>query len=369
MKILFFTPTGARTGSEMVIWYLINHLKNSGIQSAVYAREAGELFAKHSPADATFFNKFHKGLPYYVAETVYHRLTGLTPEERYIQHIHRKFNPDLWYFNTITMPQFSRLATKLNVPYLVHAHELTEIYDSLRADAFAYMLEHAQCTVGCSSVVVEKLAQMGTPNLQLLHSFIDTAKIQPQANAQALKQQLGIPADAFVWLMSGTMCLRKGYDMLPDLLTHLPKNTYIVWLGSKSEYGISYYLEQRVQREELNFRALGAKGQQDYYDYLNMADGFVLTSREDPFPLVMIEAAYLQKPIVGFNSGGISEFVQEGMGQVVPAFDIPQLAAVMQHVMNGDINISPEKLRQRAAEFDVKAQLPKWKDLFEGLKK
>lgn len=368
MKILFFTPTGARTGSEMVIWYLINHLKNSGIQSAVYAREAGELFAKHSPADATFFNKFHKGLPYYVAEAAYHRLTGLTPEEQYIQYIHRKVKPDLWYFNTITMPQFARLATKLNVPYLVHVHELLENYDSLRADAFAHLLEHSNCTVGCSSVVVEKLAQMGAPNLQLLHSFIDTAKIQPQANASTLKSQLGIPPDAFVWLMSGTMCLRKGYDMIPDLLTQLPPNAYVVWLGSKSDYGISYYLEQRIAREGLNFRALGAKGQQDYYDYLNMADGFVLTSREDPFPLVMIEAAYLQKPIVGFQSGGISEFVQEGMGAVAPAFDIEALAALMQRVMHKSLHIDPIKLRQRASEFDVKAQLPHWKELFEKMR-
>ena len=367
MKILFFTPTGARTGSEMVLWYMIKHLSGSDIKTAVYSRQAGELFAKHSPADATYLHKFHRGLPYYSVEAVYHKIVGLTPEESYIKRIHNEFKPDLWYFNTMTMPQFAKLARKLNVPYVVHVHELWETYDMVRADSFSEMLTHAKASIGCSSVVAEQLERMGTPNVKLLHSFIDTEKITLKKDLAVLRKELGLPSDAFVWLMSGTMCMRKGYDMIPDILAQLPKNAYIVWLGSKSDYGISYYLEQRVQREGLNFLALGSKGGQDYYDYLNICDGFVLTSREDPFPLVMIESAYLQKPVVGFNSGGISEFVQKGMGAVAPAFDIPKLAQIMQDVMNGQLPIDKETLRNRAMEFDIHNQLNHWKQFFATL--
>lgn len=363
MKILFFTPTGARTGSEMVLWYLIKHLAGSDIKTAVYTRQAGELFAKNSPADATYIHKFHRGLPYYSVEAVYHRVFGLTPEESYIKRIHQEFKPDVWYFNTITMPQFARLARKLKVPYVVHVHELLETFDTLRADSFSEMLTYAQTTLGCSQIVVDQLQKMGAPNLHLLHSFIDTQKITLQKDRAVLRRELGLPADAFVWLMSGTMCMRKGYDMVPDLLQHLPKNAYLVWLGSGSEYGVSYYLEERVKRENLNFIALGAKGGQDYYDYLNICDGFVLTSREDPFPLVMIESAFLQKPVVGFNSGGISEFVQPGMGEVAPAFDIPKLAEIMQRVMDGTIVIDKNVLRERALTFDVHRQLDNWQKL------
>lgn len=363
MKILFFTPTGARTGSEMVLWYLIKHLVGSDIKTAVYSRQAGELFAKDSPADATYLHKFHRGLPYYSVEALYHRVFGLTPEESYVKRIHNEFKPDIWYFNTITMPQFSRLARKLNIPYVVHVHELLETFDTLRADSFSDMLTYAHASIGCSRIVVEQLEKMGVPNVQLLHSFIETEKITLQRDPAVLRKQLGIPKDAFVWLMSGTMCMRKGYDMIPDLLKHLPKNAYLVWLGSPSEYGISYYLEQRVKREGLNFVALGVKGGQDYYDYLNICDGFVLTSREDPFPLVMIESAYLQKPVVGFNSGGISEFVQKGMGEVAPAFDIPKLAEIMQDVMSGKISIDKSILRKRALEFDINNQLENWQKL------
>jgi glycosyltransferase involved in cell wall biosynthesis len=61
-------------------------------------------------------------------------------------------------------------------------------------------------------------------------------------------------------------------------------------------------------------------------DYLNQISVFALTSREDPFPLVALEAAALSKPIICFNeSGGMVEFVNNGAGIVVPYIDVKQM--------------------------------------------
>jgi glycosyltransferase involved in cell wall biosynthesis len=41
-----------------------------------------------------------------------------------------------------------------------------------------------------------------------------------------------------------------------------------------------------------------------------MADLFFLSSREDPFPLVMLEAGYAETPIIGFKgAGGVNDFL------------------------------------------------------------
>jgi glycosyltransferase involved in cell wall biosynthesis len=51
------------------------------------------------------------------------------------------------------------------------------------------------------------------------------------------------------------------------------------------------------------------------------------TSREDPFPLVVLEAAMFAKPAVCFNgAGGIPEFVDRGCGRSVPYLDVWQFA-------------------------------------------
>ncbi len=367
MKILFFTPLGSRTGSEMVLWYLMKHLAGTATQTAIYCREAGELFLKESPTPHTFLHKWHRGFLYKTVETIIHKLTGKTHEQWYVLWIHRKFKPDVWYLNTITMGEFGKLAQQLNIPYIVHIHEMLGIYDTIPAVEFEKMLTKSKMIIGDSSVVVNQLNSMGFKNVKLLYEFVETNLIIPNTPALDIKKQLNLPANAFVWLMSGSVCMRKGIDFVPDLLNLLPKNAYLVWVGSASDYTAFYYTQKRTEIEKLNFIYLGKKSDVDYYNHLNMCDGFVLLSREEPFGMVMIEAAYLGKPIVAFNSGGPSEFVLEGMGEVVPCFDIPKMADSMKKIMDGTTKIDTNILKKRALDFDVKNQIENWQQIIETI--
>ena len=363
MRILFITPTGGRTGSEMMLWYLIKALAGTAFETFVFSRKAGAFFTQNPPTAGTYNFGKRRGFLYQIYEGIYYKLTGRSPEEAYLEKLHGELKPDIWYLNTITMPQFAALAQKMGVPYLLHAHELISLYDDLKYPEMKFMLENARQIICCSGIVEKRFKQMGFTNTVLQHSFIDTKEIKIKEGRNKIRQALGITNDTFVWIMSGTMALRKGYDFVPDLLEKLPKNVCIAWLGDSRETGLNYYLEQRVKHENLNFIALGAKGQTDYYDYLNVCDGFLLLAREDPYPLVMLEAAYLQKPIVGFDSGGISEFVQPGMGAVVADFNLNDLAAKMLAVSAGDIKIDAQKLKNRSLEFDVSNQIDRWKDI------
>jgi L-malate glycosyltransferase len=362
-KILFITPTGGRTGSEMLLWYLLSRLSGK-IKTAIYARQNGELFASHSTADETFVNHTKKGFIYKIYEGIYHKIFKITPEEKKLEKIQKQIKADKWYLNTLMMPEFAKLAHKLHIPYFLHVHELVTIYDEIRYQDFKFQLDNAEKIICCSSIVEKRIRQMGYTNTVLLHSFIDTEKIIIKQAPVLVQQKLNIPNDAFIWVMSGSMNLRKGYDLVPDLFQFLPKNTYILWLGSIKETGVLHYIRQRTRLEKLNFIEIGEKSS-EYYDYLNIADGFVLVAREDPFPLVMMEAAFLQKPIVGYNSGGISEFVQEGMGGVVDSFNPKDLSELMLKVQTNSIKIDKEKLKNRALEFDIKNQIARWDNIFD----
>jgi glycosyltransferase involved in cell wall biosynthesis len=70
---------------------------------------------------------------------------------------------------------------------------------------------------------------------------------------------------------------------------------------------------------------------------MNLFDVFTLTSREDPYPAVVLEAAALGKPIVCFQqSGGAPEFVEGDCGFVVPYLDVEAMAGRIAELLDDD---------------------------------
>ncbi|RYF73622.1 MAG: glycosyltransferase [Cytophagaceae bacterium] len=353
MKILFITPYGGYTGSEILIWQLMQELHKRGKEVAWFSRHQGALF--NQKGEVAFPTKFHlqrSSFLHSIYEGVYVKAVGNTLVDTALLRYHKQIKPDLWYLNTATMPGVAALARKLGIPYVVHFHELTSVFDEHSPEAFMAMLAGAQKLVGCAALVQRRIQQAGFPKVELLYSCIDHQRIQIRQPVATIRQRMGIPEDAFVWMMSGTASLRKGYDLIPDLLNQLPDNAWIVWLGKARDSALTTYVEQRVAQENLRYIAL-SEHSTDYFDYLNTTDGFVLTSREDPFPLVMIEAAALGKPIAAFNSGGVSEFVKSGMGGVVDSFNPVDLGKLMRNIMDGSLPVSAATSQEHASRFTI----------------
>jgi L-malate glycosyltransferase len=358
MKILFFTPYGARNGAEMMLSYLIKNISPAKYQSEIFLGAKGDLVAE-LPGVPLHFDKREEHLFYKIKDRIL-RSAGKSLLEQQVMKIHKAFKPDVWYLNTLHMPRISFLARKFRIPYIVHFHDMLLQYEKLKYQELKEMVEYAELLVGCSEVVCEKLKIMGASRVALQYECIDINKIKASGNnAVLLRSKLGIPEGKFVWVMSGTINYRKGVDLIPKIAKKIGNAAFILWVGD-NKTGLKYFIEKEIESLGLkNVRFVGSKVQ-DYYDYLSIADGFLLTSREDPFPLVMIEGAALGKPIVAFNSGGVAEFVKDEMGIVINSFDTDELVEAMIRVQNGDVKVDIEKLKNRAAEFDVLEQVKSW---------
>ena len=87
---------------------------------------------------------------------------------------------------------------------------------------------------------------------------------------------------------------------------------------------------------------------------MRLADVFVLTSREDPYPLACLEAATLGKPIVCFEqAGGMPEFVEKDCGTVVPFLRPDLLAVAVQELL---INSAKRQLAGHNALLKVQSR-------------
>src|SRR5690606_25826222 len=145
-------------------------------------------------------------------------------------------------------------------------------------------------------------------------------------------------------------------DFLIPLMKKLKSNHKIVWIGSKDDGGTSYYAEASVKNGYADRVLFIGKKSNDYYDYLNAGDAYLSLSREDSYPLVLLEAAHLGMPIVGFNSGGIKEFVTEKIGYVVDQLNFEELANKMALVENEYHNFDSEYIKKHANKINADTQ-------------
>lgn len=114
----------------------------------------------------------------------------------------------------------------------------------------------------------------------------------------------------------GNLTERKGFDLLLDVFSHLKdENIQLSILGDGCDKEIL-----QKKKEDLglnNVKFLGIK--QNPYPYLNQADLFVLSSRYEGFPNVLLEAGACGTYSLANNCpGGINEIIQEGInGEIV----------------------------------------------------
>lgn len=81
----------------------------------------------------------------------------------------------------------------------------------------------------------------------------------------------------------------------------------------------------------------------DIRPYLSKSDIFLMTSKEDPFPIVNIEALKHNLPLICFEeSGGFEDIVRNGGGIAVPYMDITEMA-----------NQLIEIQKKKKSEFDI----------------
>jgi colanic acid/amylovoran biosynthesis glycosyltransferase len=91
---------------------------------------------------------------------------------------------------------------------------------------------------------------------------------------------------------------------------------------------------------ESNVRLVGSKSQEEIRDLLSEADIFLITSvkdktnRREAFGVVSLEAQAMNLPVVGFDSGGISETVENNIsGFLVEEANITKLTLALQKLI------------------------------------
>ncbi len=345
VNILAIGHEASRTGAPILLWdYLRWLVRNNHARVRCLLGNSGPLLDEFETlcdtrvnienADSSFVGRVARRM----------QLGDALNQSRLAKWVNRAPLPDLIYANTVaSIPLLQRVQNTFPTPRptVIHVHELESVlreYD--RVADIAPTLAQAAVIVAASTAVKNALVTelSITENLievipeWLCGDFATPTQSSSERTAirQTIRSQLGIDQEAKICLAAGTHCWRKGPEFIPMIAAatqHRCPDMHFVWIGRETS-------DRTVDQMKLDAERLGVNGRVHFLGevanakhYFDAADFFALTSREDPCPLVMLEAAAHKLPIVCFEkSGGAPDFVRDDAGQTVPYLDIPAFA-------------------------------------------
>ena len=239
-------------------------------------------------------------------------------------------------------------ASLTGIPHLYLAHIQYEpdmpLFQRLplsQASFAQLMIELSNKIVAVSnSVGVTLASQITDEKLQVIHNGIELNlfDIALTNKSNRLKEELEIPLDHLLITAIGRIVPDKGFDYFVDaarLILQHHNNVHFVIAGSEENCVFTSQLKQKIIDYAMsdNFHFLGFR--EDVADILAVTDIFVLSSRKEGHPYVMLEAMASECAVVAFNCAGVEETIEEGnSGFIVPIGDINAMAERLISLIN-----------------------------------
>jgi glycosyltransferase involved in cell wall biosynthesis len=262
------------------------------------------------------------------------------------------FSCDYIFCNTIVNGKLLRWVYYFKKPVITYVHELQGAIDLYIEQNDAVLPLSISTVFAYPSLKTMQLLcnKYKTPvwKLKRLNYYFHFKEAQYNSNlvfekSQQFKRQFGIKEQDFVVGAVGTVSERKGVELFIDVckkVCSVNPAIKFIWIGSFEEASQEIELKLLVKENNLE-RNLIFTGPLDY-DIYNFSpfDILFLSSKEDTYPLVVLEAALMRIPTICFSgSGGIVEFVNSDAGWIIDDFStataadkIVQLPAMKQEV-------------------------------------
>lgn len=241
----------------------------------------------------------------------------------------QKIKPDLIYFNTVISLKvyfrFKMLFSQFRK--VLHIHEMPFSINELVGSNLN--LEDFEMVLVVNKRIRDfiSIQENITPKIFQITEYIDIKRLnqyhESSKNPNEIKIVLGV----------GVASWRKGFDYFLQTaaitLKIFPNQFRFVWIGPITNQ------ERERANHDIQLMEIGHSFSllpetSEISNFYKDADLFFLSSREDPFPLVMLEAAAFGLPVIYFQgTGGAEEFFN------FKPFEVPY----------GDCQIASEKIK------------------------
>jgi glycosyltransferase involved in cell wall biosynthesis len=220
------------------------------------------------------------------------------------------------------------LATRLPV---IGVHHAFGDYHRRTRKLFAHIFRWRLSLLGVSDAVRDdmraSLPKWPTGRIQTLYNRIDIEQLQAtQLPAAEARESLGLSSSAFIVGNVGRLhpdkdqaTLLRGFALARP---SLPENSQLVIMGKGR---LEQDLKELARELDIGSQVLFLGQVADARRYYKAFDVFALSSDNEPFGMVLLEAMVAGVPLLATSGGGAKEVV-EGVGVLFPLGDDQHLA-------------------------------------------
>ena len=345
-NIIFIGHDASLSGAPILLFNLLMILKQQGDIKIFVVIRRGGIFVDE-------YTRYFKVLVikpgnYGKEKNVFNRIRNAIISKVKTSYLFIKaVSADIIFSNTIINGKLLKVLSPFKKKIITYVHELENVIEQYLpsgdsaltlklSSLFAYpslkVKETLQNKYGILDSRLEYLPYYFPVDLKAINDTAEKSKFKNN-----FKRKFGITAD-FVVGNIGVLCKRKGTDFFIETCEKVIRQNpgiQFCWIGSFENMEVEDELRKLIGEKKLSENIILTGPLPHHYYNCCGFDLFFLSSREDPYPLVVLESALMKIPALCFReSGGITQFVEEDAGWILSGFSLNAAAETILQLYN-----------------------------------
>jgi len=295
----------------------------------------------------------------------YTNINALAGIRQKIINLKRAFSPDLVHINAVDIGNwFHTLTANVSrAPLLVTLHgEWMPLHNGVVEGT----LRDADWVTGCSQAILDKGRQLA-PEISCRSSVIYNG-LEP-----SMHPPKPLPLDEPRLLCLGRLSPEKGFDLaieaFDSVLRRFPNARLVISGDGASRLELERMVAQKKLGQSVDF--LGWVKPENVPTLINRCTLVLMPSRQESLPLVALEAAFMERPVLATCVGGLPEVVaHEQTGLLVKPDDSRALAEAVAYLLHRPelaTRMGQNARRWAAQKFDWQSHVDGYDALYKKL--
>ena len=241
----------------------------------------------------------------------------------------------------------------------------------------AYRLTDPLCDfmTNVSEVSVQASIERGAApaaKIQCIPNGVDLDRFEEdEAVGHGIRRDLGLD-DHFLWLAIGRLEPQKDYPNMLRAFASLAERFRHARLAVVGDGPLRDDLATLANRLDIADRVMWLGIREDIPALLQAADAFVLSSKYEGLPMVLLEATASGLPVVATSGGGVAEIVSEDAGGLLV---VPENANALRGAMEQVMMLTPaeraewgrQASERTRARYSLDAVTDRWEGVYSSL--